>query len=608
MTFFADSAIIAIFLTVSKLLWENLFTFGIGAEVKMSIQNEKWMIINKKADFKEIGRRYGVDQVLARIIRNRDIVKEHEIEKYLHGTLKDLYPPRLMKDMDRAVSILQEKIHGKKPVRVIGDYDIDGIQSTYILLKGIRRVGGVVSAAIPHRVRDGYGINENLIRQAKEQGTDTILTCDNGISAIEAIAYAKSLGMTVLVTDHHDIPYMEKDGVRTFLRSEADAIINPRQQDCGYPFDGICGAVVAWKLVQALYEAENIPEGEAMEFLENAAFATVGDVMDLTDENRIIVKYGLEQMRRTKNPGLAALMRQKNVEPGRLGTYHLGFVLGPCMNASGRLDTAVRSLKLMLAESAEEAIPLAMELDGLNEERKAMTEAGVEEARGKILEEGWDKDKVMVIFLPELHESLAGIVAGRIREIYHKPAFVLTQSEDGVKGSGRSIGAYSMYEELCKCRHYFTKFGGHPMAAGFSMKERDVDRLRQDLNDLSGLSEEDFIPRIHIDVPMPLSYVTRELVEELELLGPFGKGNEKPVFADKNIKVPKKRIVGKNRNVLKMVLEDSYGFTYPGVYFGDVEEMSGFLERKNKISIIYYPEINSYMGREEIQFVVSNYC
>lgn len=574
----------------------------------MSTQKEKWMVRNKKADFKEIGRRFCIDQVLARILVNRGITEDREIGKYLGGTLEELHSPHLMKDMDLLVESLQEKIHSGKRIHVIGDYDIDGIMSAYVLLTGLSRVGGVADAAIPHRMKDGYGINENLIDRAREMGADTILTCDNGIAALEAVAYAKSLGMTVLVTDHHDIPYVEENGERKYVRSQADAIVNPKQQECSYPFSGICGAVVAWKVIQALYEAEGLPTDAYLEFLEQAAFATVGDVMDLTDENRIIVKYGLEKMRYTKHPGISALIGQKNIVPERLSAYHLGFVLGPCINASGRLDTAVRSLKLMLARSKEEAIPLAIELDGLNEERKAMTLEGVEQARDGILKEGWDKDKVMVVYLKELHESLAGIVAGRIRELYHKPVFVLTDSEEGVKGSGRSIEAYSMYEELCKCGKYFTKFGGHPMAAGFSMERDDVENFRREINMCCSLSEEDFIPVIHIDVPMPLSYVTKELVEEMELLEPFGKGNHKPVFADKNIRVREKRVVGKNRNVLKLTLGDAYGYVYDAVYFGDVEEFERFLEEKNEIAIIYYPEINSYMGREDIQIVISNYC
>ena len=574
----------------------------------MTMQREKWMVAGKRADFRAIGEKYGIDQVTARIMRNRDVVGDDAIKKYLKGGLSQLYSPHQMKDMDRLIRILQEKIAEKKHIRIIGDYDIDGIQSTYILLKGIRRAGGMVTAAIPDRMKDGYGINENLITQAKESGMDTIITCDNGIAALDAIAYAKEVGMTVLVTDHHDIPYEDQDGTRIYKESNADAIVNPKQEACSYPFSGICGAVVAWKVIQALYEACGIPAEEAMEFLENAAFATVGDVMDLVDENRIIVKYGIEQMRHTKNKGLSALMQQKNIAPEQLSAYHLGFVLGPCINASGRLDTAVRSLKLMLAEGEAEAAVLAAELSDLNEERKDMTVEGVEDAMQVIEQERLDRQKVMVVYLPELHESLAGIVAGRIREAYHHPVFVLTKSEEGVKGSGRSIETYSMYEELCKCQDLFTKFGGHPMAAGLSLPEENVEEFTKQINACATLEEEDFIPKIHIDVPMPLSYVTEHLVEEFRMLEPFGKGNTKPLFADKNIRVTKHWLVGRNRNVLKLTLEDAWGNSYPAVYFGEVERMMDFLEEKDVISILYYPEINSYMGRREIQFVVSGYC
>lgn len=574
----------------------------------MAVQQEKWFVATKKADFLGISKKYGIDQVTARIIRNRDIIEEKDIARYLKPELSAMYPPRLMKDMDCLISILQDKIQKKRPIRIIGDYDIDGVQSAYILQKGITRAGGIVTAAIPDRMKDGYGINENLITQAKEDGADTIITCDNGIAAIDAIAYAKNLGLTVLVTDHHDIPYIEENGVRTYLKSSADAIVNPKQEDCGYPFSGICGAVVAFKVVQALYESSNIPKEEAMEFLENAAFATVGDVMDLVDENRIIVKYGLEQMRHTKNLGLRALIQQKEIQPERLSAYHFGFVLGPCINAGGRLDTAVRSLKLMLAEEEAEAVTLAAELSDLNEERKKLTVEGVEESFRVIEDNHLADQKVMVVYLPKLHESLAGIVAGRIREQYNHPVFVMTDSEDGIKGSGRSIESYSMYDEMCKCQDLFTKFGGHPMAAGLSLPKENLEAFAKRLNENAALTEDDFVFRIHIDVPMPLSYVTKELIQELQVLEPFGKGNQKPVFADKNICVKEKRLVGKNRNVLKLTLEDAQGFCYPAVFFGKAEKFMDFLGKKDIISIVYYPEINSYMGREEVQFVISSYC
>lgn len=577
-------------------------------ETVMAVLKEKWFVASKKADFCVIGARYGIDPVTARIMRNRNIIEEKDMEAYLNPKLTLLHSPHLMKDMDRLVEILQEKIQNKRHIRIIGDYDIDGVQSTYILQKGITRAGGMATAAIPDRMKDGYGINENLIEQAKKDGADTIITCDNGIAAADAIAYAKEMGLTVLVTDHHDIPYIEENGVRTYIESRADAIVNPKQKECEYPFDGICGAVVAFKVVQALYERCGIAEEEAMEFLENAAFATVGDVMDLVDENRIIVKYGLEQMRRTKNPGLRALIGQKEILPERLSAYHLGFVLGPCINAGGRLDTAVRALQLLLAEDDETAQTLAAELSDLNEERKKMTAEGVNEAFRLIEEQRLDRQSVMVVYLPRLHESLAGIVAGRIREQYNHPVFVMTDSTEGIKGSGRSIEAYSMYEEMCKCRDLFTKFGGHPMAAGLSLPKEHLDAFRKRMNENASLKEEDFTVRIHIDVPMPLSYVTKELVHEWKILEPFGKGNGKPVFADKNIRVKERRIVGKNRNVLKLTLEDEYGFCYPAVCFSHAEQMADLLDQQDKISIVYYPEINSYMGREEVQFVISNYC
>lgn len=574
----------------------------------MAAMREKWLITAKGADFKGIGDKYGIDQVTARIMRNRDVVGEAAMEKYLHGGLDTLYSPHLMKDMDKLVDILIHKIKEGRHIRIIGDYDIDGIQSSYILYKGIKRAAGQVDVAIPDRMKDGYGINENLIAQAHAVGIDTIITCDNGIAAIDAIAYAKELGLTVLVTDHHDIPYEDTADGRIYKSSLADAIVNPKQAECQYPFSNICGAVVAWKTVTALYEALGIDASESMDFLEYAAFATVGDVMDLTDENRIIVKYGIEQMRRSKNIGIMALMRQKEIAPERLSAYHLGFVLGPCLNASGRLDTAKRSLELMLCEKEEEAAVLSVELSDLNEERKRMTQEGIERAQEIIEKDQIGEDKVMVVYIPELHESLAGIVAGRIRERYNKPVFVLTKSEEGVKGSGRSIEAYSMYEEMCSCQEFFTKFGGHPMAAGLSMAEADVNEFRQKLNTRCRLTEEDFTPRIHIDVPMPLSYITKDLIRQFKILEPFGKGNTKPVFADKNIKVKSKKVVGKNKNVVKLLLEDKVGAVLDGVFFGDTEEIMDFLDQNEIISIIYYPEINSYLGNEEIQIVVSNYC
>lgn len=563
------------------------------------MQKEKWAEIRKGADYAAIGRKFGIDPVTARIIRNRGMVSEREIGQYLKPDRSMLHSPHQMKDIDLLTGILKEKIQSKKMIRIIGDYDIDGIQSAYILQKGIERAGGMVSAVIPDRMKDGYGINRNLIDQAAKDGADTILTCDNGIAAIDEIAYAKEIGLTVLVTDHHDIPAGKK--------SSADAIVNPKQAECGYPFSGICGAAVAWKAVQALYEAFGIAEDEADMFLENVAFATVCDVMDLVDENRIFVTLGLRQMRETKNKGLLALMRQKEIRPDRLGVYHLGFVLGPCLNAGGRLDTAKRPLALLCAEDEAEAARLALELSDLNEERKRLTEEGIRAAKDRIEKTGIWKQSVIVIYLSDLHESIAGIVAGRLREQYGRPVFVLTDAKEGIKGSGRSIEAYSMYEELCKCKEFFLKYGGHPMAAGFTLLEKDVDAFAARLNENASLREEDFAQKVLIDAILPLSYVTENLIEEWKCLEPFGKGNSKPLFAARTIRVTGKWLAGKNRNVLRLTLSDESGTSYPAVYFGDAQAFFDFLETKQEISITYYPEINEYMGRREIQFVISNY-
>lgn len=583
---------------------------------------EKWFVINKKADFEELGRKFGISPLTARLIRNRDVISEEEFAKYLRGSITEANDPHLLKDVDRLCVLLREKIETGARIRIIGDYDIDGVMATFILYSGISRVGGNVSTVIPNRLKDGYGINEHLIEQAKEDDVDTIVTCDNGIAAIKEIAYAKELGMTVLVTDHHEIPYEEANGERQYLISKADAIVNPKQADCFYPFKGLCGAAVAWKVIQVLYELFEIPAEESYEFLENVAFATIGDVMDLTDENRILVKEGLRRIHHTKNPGMRALILQNGLEIEQVSAYHFGFVLGPCINASGRLDTARISLQLFLEKDEQKAAAIARELVELNIQRKDMTADGVELAR-ELVEREYKKDKVLVIYLPDTHESLAGIIAGRIREIYHKPVFVLTDAEDGVKGSGRSIEEYSMYEELCRCRELFTKFGGHPMAAGVSLPAEKVAAFRTMINENCRLTEEDFIPKIKIDIAMPVGYPNPALVKELEVLEPFGKGNTKPLFADKDLKLRRAAIIGKNRNVLRLQLETSFGEMVSAVYFGDVEEFLNYYGEKfgedevnlalegknNKISlkIVYYPEINRYNGTESIQIIIRNY-
>lgn len=583
---------------------------------------EKWFEIKKGADFNRLAGQFHISPVTARIIRNREVIGEEAVDRYLNGGLQDLYNPHLLKDADLLTDILIKKIKEQKSIRIIGDYDIDGVMSTYILHQGIRRCGGRVDTRIPDRIRDGYGINDHLIEQAKEAEIDTIVTCDNGIAAIDEIAHAKALGMTVLVTDHHEIPYSEEEGRRIYKKSAADAIVNPKQQDCPYPYKELCGAAVAFKVIQILYEKCGVPREEAWEFLENAAFATVGDVMDLTDENRILVKEGLKRIRHTKNKGMRALILQNNLEFDRINAYHFGFVLGPCINASGRLETAKIALSLFLQEDERKAAEIAAELVELNAQRKDMTAEGVELAV-KAVEEENVGEKVMVIYLPDVHESLAGIIAGRIREMYHRPTLVLTKSEEGVKGSGRSIEAYSMYEELCKCEEFFTKFGGHPMAAGISMKEADIEAFREKINACCELTDEDFIPKIKIDVPVPADWPDTSFVRELDLLEPFGKGNTKPQFADKNIGIEHMYIVGKNRNVLKLWLRTGGGGRISAVYFGDIERFLGYYREKFgepeveralcgrenaiRMSMVYYPEINVYQGRESVQLVIKNY-
>lgn len=565
------------------------------------------MVAAKRADFKGIGERFGIDQVTARIIRNRDVIGEKAIEKYLHGSRKDFYSPWLLKDMEKAVAILQEKIENRNRIRIIGDYDIDGVMSTYILLESLRGLGCDADMMIPNRITDGYGINEHLIEQAWQEGRDTIITCDNGIAAVTQIRKAKDLGITVIVTDHHEVPFEDLEGGRKEILPPADAIVNPKQKACSYPFAGLCGAVVAMKVMEALYE-KMAPEVDLVDkMLPFAGIATIGDVMDLQDENRILVKEGLQRLHHTTNLGLQELIRVNNLEPENISPYHIGFILGPCLNASGRLDTAKRALQLLLADSREEAAVLAGDLKNLNESRKEMTAQGLEKAIEQVESTSMMEDTVLVVFLPECHESLAGIIAGRLRERYHKPSFVLTRGEEGVKGSGRSIESYSMYEKLCECKEYLTKFGGHPMAAGLSLEEENVERFRRKLNEQSGLTEEDLVEKVTIDVPMPIHYIRKDLVQELSLLEPFGKGNEKPLFAQKNLWVSQMRVFGKNRNVVKMRLTDENGYPMDGVYFGNGDEFAEEGRGKRKISIVYYPDINMYQGRESLQVIIRHY-
>ena len=586
----------------------------------------KWFVTAKRADFTKIGETFGISPVLARIIRNRDIIEEEEIRKYLQGTIEDMYDPGLLKDMDRTVEILLDKISRRKPIRIIGDYDADGICSTFILHKGLLQAGAAADTAIPHRMKDGYGLNEHLVEDAFQSGIDTIITCDNGIAAEPQIRLAKEKGMTVIVTDHHEVPYEETEGERKYILPPADAVIDPKQEGDAYPYKGICGAVVAYKVMEALYRRLELTQKEKPlleELLEMAAFATVCDVMELLDENRVIVKFGLSHMKNTSNQGLRALMEVNGIDKGKLSAYHIGFVMGPCLNATGRLDTAVRALQLLEEEDRAEAVRIASDLKQLNDSRKEMTDIYVKQAVRSVEENGLMQDRVLVIYLPDCHESLAGIIAGRIREKYYKPVFVLTRGEEGVKGSGRSIEAYHMYEEMTRVRHLFTKYGGHKMAAGLSLEEKDVEDFRREINEVCTLTESDMEERIHIDVPMPVSHVSMEFVKELELLEPFGNGNPKPVFAHKDLTFLSARILGKNGNAIRFTVLDDCRNKWEMMAFGDPEPMNGYMKKKFgqeaverlylgksqdiRLSVTYYPSINTYQGNTKLQLVMQQY-
>ena len=572
----------------------------------------KWMLHAKKADFNKIAENFGISPVTARIIRNRGIEDMESIRHYLHGSIEDLHDPRLLPDMEKAVGILRRKAAEGKTIRIVGDYDIDGVCSTYLLYRALKRIGARVDYEIPDRIKDGYGINEMIIEAAASDGIDTILICDNGIAAVSQIARAKKLGMTVIVTDHHDILVEENEedlpeGGREVL-PPADAIVNPKLRGCAYPFTGICGGMVAFKLVQVLFEESGVLAQEWLDMLEIAAIATVGDVMKLQGENRIIVKEGLRCLGHTSNLGLKKLIEKNNLVPGSITAYHIGFVIGPCLNASGRLQTAKIALSLLLCEDEEEADRMAMELKELNDQRKDMTQAGIDQAAAMV-EERYGDDKVLVVFLPDCHESLAGIVAGRLRERYNKPSFVLTRAEGCAKGSGRSIEAYHMFHALVEVKDLLLKFGGHPMAAGFSLEEKDVDEFRRRLNENARerLTEEDFIPRVWIDVAMPFEYITEPFVRELELLEPYGQGNEKPQFAQKSMVIRSAHVMGRNRNVVRLSLVNERGVSMDGVVFTDGDL---FMEEKGNsrlMDVIYYPGINEYNGNRNLQIVVKDW-
>lgn len=584
---------------------------------------ENWVLLRKGADFQHISEKFHISPRVASLIRNRDVIGDDAIEKYLNGTIADLYDGMLMKDMDKAVAVLGEKIKENAKIRIIGDYDIDGIQSTYILLEGFRMLGADVDSDIPDRMKDGYGLNRNLIDRALEADVDTIITCDNGIAAAEEIAYAKSMGMTIVVTDHHEVPYTEIGAGRRYILPEADAVVDPKQEDCTYPFKGLCGTAVAYKLVEALMEAMGKDAEDADYLMENVAIATIGDVMDLVDENRIFVKQGLDMLKRTENLGLKALMECTGVNVDKLSPYHIGFVIGPCMNASGRLDTAKRALELLEAKKVAEADLLAGDLKALNDSRKDMTAQAVEEAFVQVENSELKDADVLVVYLPECHESLAGIVAGRIREKYYRPVFVLTKGAEGLKGSGRSIETWHMYEGLNRVKHLLSKFGGHKMAAGLSMPEENLEQFRKEINEKSGITPEDLNEKIAIDMQLPFECVNEKFIGELAVLEPFGKGNARPVFAERQVQVESARILGKNKNVLKLQVKDLHGTRMDAMYFGDVNTFVEYVREKFGdiacecllrghghgivMAFTYYPDINEYQGVRTPQIVIQNY-
>ena len=569
---------------------------------------ERWVLLRKGADFEAISKKFHISPRLASLIRNRDVIGDEAINQYLNGTIAELYDGMQMKGMPQAVEILTEKIRDREKIRVIGDYDCDGINATYILLEGLEKLGAKVDSDIPDRIKDGYGLNQHLIDRAHEDGIDTIITCDNGIAAAKEIEYGKALGMTIIVTDHHEVPYKENEAGRRYILPPADAVVDPRQEGCEYPFKGLCGAAVAYKLVEALCEANGQDVADLDYLLENVAIATVADVMDLTEENRILVKQGLEMLKRTSNLGLRALIQCIGLEGKKIQAYHIGFILAPCLNASGKLDTAKRALALLRAKTEREADMLAGDLKALNESRRDMTDRVVDEAMAKVEQTDIRGDKVLVIYLPDCHESLAGLVAGRVRENYYRPVFVLTDSEDGVKGSGRSIESYSMYEELTGCGDLLTKFGGHPMAAGLSIDKENVEKFKRRLNDQCTLSEEELTEKVVIDMELPFTAITEHFIEELEYLEPFGKGNTKPVFAARGVFMQHVKIIGKNKNVAKATAIDAAGNRMEAICFHDAQEFAERCEKNNgKMSITFYPGINEFRGERQIQIVITHY-
>ncbi len=582
---------------------------------------EKWFIRNKKYDYKEIASEFEISEIVAKLLINRDIYEKKDIELFLNPQFDRLNSAELMKDLLKASDIIIQKIKDKKRIRIVGDFDVDGIMSVYILYKGLKSFGAEVDYIIPDRVIDGYGININIVNNAKEEGIDTIITCDNGIAAINQIKHAKELGMTVIVTDHHDIPYTEENNTKVYLSTDADAIINPKQLDCKYPFKNLCGAGIVYRFIRYLSDRLNLNKKD--EYLEFVAIATICDVVDLVGENRIIVRKGLEALNSTKNIGLKALIDMCGVLNKEIGVYHVGFILGPTINASGRLDTALYALELLLTEDMQLAYEMAKNLRDLNDDRRKMTIDGVDKVIDQIEAKKMQKSKVLVVYEPDIHESIAGIIAGRIKDKYNMPTIVLTKGIEGVKGSARSIEEYNMFEELSKCKDLLNRFGGHSMAAGLSLDEDNIDELRSRLNQYTILTEEDLIPKIYIDMQLPFEYINYKLINEIKILEPYGKGNSKPLFGEKNIRIKKGSLLGAKKNVLKLSLISPRGQRMEGIIFNDIQScledvkskygevqlnnMLNGIENNILVDILYYPEVNEYNGNVSLQVIIKNY-
>lgn len=584
----------------------------------------KWILQRKAADYKGLSDKLKVDPVIVRLMVNRGLLTYEEMEEYLHPTLDNFPDPHLFADMDEACGLLMDAIDEGVKIRVVGDYDVDGIMSTYILTSAIKEVGGDVDYAVPHRMVDGYGINPEMVQAAFDDGVRFIITCDNGIAAAPAVDLAKELGMTFVVTDHHEVPFeTAEDGSVVQKLPNADAVVDPKRNDCGYPFKGICGAQVAWKLVDVLFEFVGLDKEMADKYLQFASIATVCDVMELKGENRATVYHGLKAIENTDNVGLNALLARNELKGKPLSCYHLGFIIGPCLNASGRLDTASKAIELLFEEDSAKALASANELVELNSQRKNMTQIGIDKARDIIENSDIKNQKVLVVYIPELHESLAGIVAGRIRETYNKPVLVITDAEDGAKGSGRSIPAYNMFEELTAVKDVFTKFGGHPMAAGVSLPTDKIDELRDRLNSNCKLTEDDMQEIIKIDCDMPLSYMTESLVDSIDMLAPFGTGNTKPLFALKNVEIKGASFMGKEGQFLRLNVGTENGGNMTALMFRNVLEFQQAVSDKYgddtlqrlfsgntndvKMDIIYEPSINEYRGNRSIQIMVENF-